>query len=171
MNILLDGRFLAYLLLIRVPQQSELPDGLVHDVADAPLAVQNVLSQMLLPPASDASREMLEAYLKLLAEAYQSTCALAKNLQVFVMPNDFAHKIRRNVGAQPPLSASSFEWCNGHERLTIDIIRSNCHPKLHMVCLEVCSKPMSSHLGAGWRRCGGDGSGGGSLQQYAGEIS
>ena len=44
--------------------------------------VQTVLTQMLTPPEADGNREMLEAYLKLLAEAYQSTCALARNMQV-----------------------------------------------------------------------------------------
>ena len=44
--------------------------------------MQTVLTQMLSPPEADANREMLEAYLKLLAEAYQSTCALARNMQV-----------------------------------------------------------------------------------------
>lgn len=44
--------------------------------------LQTVLSQMLATPPRDASKDMLEAYLKLLSEAYQSTCTLARNLQV-----------------------------------------------------------------------------------------
>ena len=48
------------------------------------VVLQPVLDQMLITPDKDASRELLEAYLKLLAEAYQSTCNLAKNFQVRV---------------------------------------------------------------------------------------
>jgi len=53
---------------------------------------------MLTPPATDASREMLEAYLKLLAEAYQSSSTLARNLQ---------------VGLRHPLSFQSNPLCLG----------------------------------------------------------
>lgn len=47
--------------------------------------VQMVLSNMLTMPPPDAKKEMLEAFLKLLAEAYQSTCTLARNLQVLFL--------------------------------------------------------------------------------------
>lgn len=46
--------------------------------------LQSVLGQMLSIPDADASRELLEAYLKLLSEAYQSTCNLARSLQVSI---------------------------------------------------------------------------------------
>ena len=57
-----------------------------------------VLTQMLTPPPPEASKEHLEAYLKLLAEAYQSTCTLARNLQVA----HHTHSLGSNQGIRLP---------------------------------------------------------------------
>ena len=57
--------------------------------------MQGGLAKMLVPPPEGATAEMLQGYLKLLAEAYRRTRALAESFQVSLLKQ---HVLQDDVG-------------------------------------------------------------------------